>query len=327
MYRRGDPAMVWTDNQPEPKRRRGHYLVRVLAAAVNPFDYKLLDMAPMRISRRNTPVGMELAGYVEHAPPGANHAVGDLVFAHNPKEGALAELVNVPTQTTSAIPHGMKPSVATATPHAGTTALRGLEDYAGAERALIIGASGGVGTFAVQIAKALSIGHVTAVCSKRNTELVTSLGADTILAYDTPGFALPNDACPAGSIDVVLDCVTSKHTLDYEHTARATLRPGGTYIATESPRTSDLIRAAITQNTPLRIERRHYRHLITQATGHDLYRLGAWLTDGQLRPVIADTVVFSDDNCRAAFDQLRTQRTIGKIVITMPGPTNPGASL
>ena len=313
-----DRTMVWRDNAPQPQPRRGHYLIRVITAGLNPFDEKLLAVAPMRRMRRHTPVGMELVGRIEHAPAGARLAAGDLVMAHTPRTGALAELVNTPTSSVVALPDGIDPIAAAALAHAGATALAGLADFAGTPRALIIGASGGVGTLAIQIAKTLEIGHVTTVTSAANTELAIELGTDTAIAYDDPDFALPNAACPPESLDVILDCATSSDgAVDYEPTARRCLQPGGTYVATESSRGSDLLRAIVSQSTPLQIERRGYRLLIANATTADLQHLSAWLDDGSVVPRIAATVPFAETELRAAYAQIGTRRTVGKLVVTV----------
>lgn len=315
-----DRTMVWRDDAPGPEPRRGHYLIRVIAVGLNPFDEKLLDVAPMRRMRRHTAVGMELVGRIEHAPAGAELNVGDLVMAHTPRTGALAELVNTPMASVAALPDGVDPIAAAALPHAGVTALAGLADFAGMSRALIIGASGGVGTLAIQIAKTLDIKHVTTITSTANTDLATELGAHTAIAYDAPDFALPNNACPAGSLDVILDCATSSDgTVDYEPTARPCLRPDGTYVATESSRGSDLLRAVVSQNSPLQVERRGYRLLIADATAADLQRLSGWLAAGSVVPRIAATVPFAETELRAAYDRIRTRRTVGKLVATVEG--------
>ena len=117
-----------------------------------------------------------------------------------------------------------------------------------------------------------------------------------------------------------MDCATSSDgTVDYEPTARPCLRPDGTYVATESSRGSDLLRAIVAQNTPLQVGRRRYRLLIANATAEDLERLGGWLAAGSVVPRIAATVPFAETELRAVYDRIRTRRTVGKLVVTVEG--------
>jgi NADPH:quinone reductase-like Zn-dependent oxidoreductase len=179
----------------DPEVGKNALLVRVRAAAVNPADWHFMRGDPylMRLQaglrRPKTRVlGCDLAGQVE--------AVGEEVTTLRPGDevfgctfmrgfGAFAERVRVAEDLLAPKPAGLPFEHASAVPTAALTALQGLRDHGGTEsghRVLIIGASGGVGTFAVQIAKA-SGAEVTGVCSSRNLDLVRSLGADEVIDY------------------------------------------------------------------------------------------------------------------------------------------------
>jgi NADPH:quinone reductase-like Zn-dependent oxidoreductase len=175
-------------------------LVRVRATSVNPADWHMLRGDPY-VARldmglrapKHSLMGCDLAGQVE--------AVGRDVTAFKPGDevfgcsfmrgfGAFAELVAVPADVCDQKPAGLTFEQAAAVPIAALTALQGLRDHgriASGQRALIIGASGGVGTFAVQIAKALGA-DVTGVCSGANVELVRGLGADEVIDYTVADF-------------------------------------------------------------------------------------------------------------------------------------------
>jgi NADPH:quinone reductase-like Zn-dependent oxidoreductase len=177
-------------------------LVRVHAAAVNPADWHLIRGEPYvaRLSfglrgPKDPVPGCELAGRVE--------AVGNAVTAFRPGDevygspfmrglGAFAEYASVPRDVLAPKPANLSFEEAAAVPMGGLTALQGLRDHgrvAAGHRVLIVGASGGVGTFAVQIAKSLGA-EVTGICSTRNVDTVRSLGADHVIDYTREDFAL-----------------------------------------------------------------------------------------------------------------------------------------
>jgi NADPH:quinone reductase-like Zn-dependent oxidoreductase len=172
-------------------------LVRVHAAAANPYDWHFIRgepyfmrlMSGVRAPKRNA-LGVDFSGVVED--------VGREVTAFKPsdevygmRDGAFAEYLCAPASEIALKPKSLGFDLAAAVPLAGLTALQGLRDSGQVQRGqrvLIIGASGGVGTFAVQIAKDLGA-HVTGVCSTRNLDVVRSLGADEVIDYTRQDFA------------------------------------------------------------------------------------------------------------------------------------------
>lgn len=207
----GGPENIEYADQPDPVARAGEALVRVHASSVNPVDWKMArGEFPFNLMRPKLPFvpGFDLAGEVVTAS--GDFPVGRRVWARHPSmsAGASAELVAVPASALATMPEAMGYPEAAAIPLAGMTALQSLRDQArlpmsGAEgyRVLVVGASGGVGHFAVQIARAAGA-HVTGLCSGRNAALVTSLGAQEVVDYTTG--AAPN---AGGDFDVILDCV------------------------------------------------------------------------------------------------------------------------
>lgn len=182
----------------EPHVADGEVLVEVYAASINPADWHLIRGVPA-IARLS--VGLRRPGFTV---PGSDFAgriaavgrdvttlqVGDEVFGTSFMHGfgAFAERVSVPESLVARKPTGVSYGAAAAIPLAASTALQGLRDHGGlqaGQRVLIIGASGGVGTFAVQLAKSIGA-HVTGVCSAKNADMTRSLGADHIIDYTSP---------------------------------------------------------------------------------------------------------------------------------------------
>jgi NADPH:quinone reductase-like Zn-dependent oxidoreductase len=196
-------------------------------------------------------------------------------------------------------------------PIAGVTALQGLRDRGklkAGQKVLINGASGGVGTFAVQIAKAMGA-EVTAVCSTRNLELVRSLGADKVVDYTQQDFTKTSER-----YDVILDNV-SNHTLaEY----RSILKEDGKLVIVGSISRSPWfgmltlpVKAAIVSN----FVDQQLGMFIANINPKDLEALNGMMSDGRVRPVIDRQFKF--DDIAAAIAYLETGRARGKVVVTL----------
>jgi NADPH:quinone reductase-like Zn-dependent oxidoreductase len=194
----GRPQELKLEEVARPSVGAGDVLVRVHAAAVNAYDVHFLHGSPYLIrmsagigTPHDSRLGMDFAGTVEAVGKNVKRfKVGDAVFGLS--RGAFAQYVAVAEDDSIALkPAAASFEEAAAVPMAGVTALQGLRDegqlHAG-EKVLINGASGGVGTFAVQIAKSLGA-EVTAVCSTAHVQLVRSLGADHVIDYAREDFA------------------------------------------------------------------------------------------------------------------------------------------
>jgi NADPH:quinone reductase-like Zn-dependent oxidoreductase len=198
--RYGSPDVLRVDDVPTPVPGHREVLVRVKAASVNARDWhvmrgeprlaRLLDSATFgRAAPRVRIRGTDFAGTVESVGEGVTRwRPGDDVFGES--GAAIAQYVAASEGVVATMPAGLRSEQAAAIPLAANTALvclRAGQVEAG-QSVLINGASGGVGTFAVQLAKSMGV-HLTAVCSARNAELVRSLGADAVVDYGSEDFS------------------------------------------------------------------------------------------------------------------------------------------
>jgi NADPH:quinone reductase-like Zn-dependent oxidoreductase len=225
----GQPEVIQLEDHPTPTPGDDEVLVRIRAASVNPMDYHFIGgtmiMRLMTGLRRPKPTrpGVDLAGEVEAIGRSVTRfRVGDAVFGV--ARGAFAEYACAKERQLALKPANATFEHAAAVPVAGLTALQALRDKGGiqaGQKVLINGAAGGVGTFAVQIAKAFGA-EVTAVCSTKGVELVRSLGADHVIDYSRDDFTR-SDA----KYDLLADCAGNRSLWE----CRRVMTPKGTIVA------------------------------------------------------------------------------------------------
>lgn len=193
----GDSSVLSIREKPKPLLEPGRVIVKVHAASLNPLDWRLMRADPFLIRmymglfkpKVNT-LGADFSGVVDSVASDVSGVeVGDAVFGIMTPEvvGTLSEYIAIPATGVVKKPDTFSHQQASALGVTGLTAFEGIHDYRkpkAGERVLINGASGGIGTFAVQMAKALQA-EVTAVCSGRNEDLVRELGADEVIDYQT----------------------------------------------------------------------------------------------------------------------------------------------
>jgi NADPH:quinone reductase-like Zn-dependent oxidoreductase len=312
----GPPEVLKVEDVPKPTPRSDQVLVKVRAVAVNPLDWHFMRGEPYflresnGIGAPNQPrLGADFAGTVE--------TVGDKVTAFKPgdavygsRRGAFAEYMLMKDGLVLK-PDNLSFEQAAAVPVAAVTALQGLRDRGklqAGQKVLINGASGGVGTFAVQIAKAMGA-EVTAVCSTRNIELVRSLGADHVVDYTQQDFTKTQER-----YDVILENV-SNHTLE-EY--RAILKDDGKLVIVGSISRSPWfgmvalpIKAAIWSN----FVDQQLGMFLADINNKDLEALNVMMSDGRVRPVIDRQFRFPD--VAGAITYLETGRARGKVVVTL----------
>lgn len=226
----GSPDVLELANVEKPTPTDDEVLVKIKAASVNPLDWHYMRGSPYIIrleagigAPKDFRVGVDFAGTVESVGNNVTgFKPGDKVFGG--RTGAFAEYITVgETRALAAIPEGISFAGAAAVPIAASTALQALRDIgkvAPGDRVLINGASGGVGTYAVQIAKQMGA-EVTGVCSTRNVDMVRQLGADHVIDYKTTNYTEQDVV-----YDVIIDNVGNHPLLANKHV----LADDGVYV-------------------------------------------------------------------------------------------------
>lgn len=275
---------------PVPAVRSGEVLVRVVAASVNALDWHYTTGLPMfaratiglRRPQRKVP-GADVAGTVVAVGRDVcRWRAGDEVFGQV-EGGGFAEYVAAPADWLVRRPDGIDAKDAATLGVAAETALQGLRDWGGlrpGQRVLINGASGGVGTFAVQLAKVLGAGHVTAVCSTPNLETARRLGADEVVDY-----TVEDHAATSERYDLFFD---NAGTWGLGR-CRRVLTPGGTYVMVTAPKSTwlrPLPRMMATPAAFLFSGRRAVSGRTAQRSPSDLEQLRDLVSGGALRPVL-----------------------------------------
>ena len=313
----GPPEVLEYTDVGRPVVGDGDVLVGVRAASVHPGDYFVMTGVPsivrlafgLRRPRHPIP-GRDLAGVVAAVGKDvADLQPGDEVFGWS-TTGTLAEYASVPADQLVRTPAKICAGQAAAVPTSGLTALQALRDIAHVQpgqAVLITGASGGVGTFAVQIAKALGA-EVTGVCSTRNMELVRSVGADHVIDYTRTDFTRTGLR-----YDVIFDSVEAQSLSE----VRRALTPTGTLIPNSG-------RGGLWVGPLGRIVKARARSLFTRQTlrpftsvgkRQDLLDLAELLEAAQLAPVIDRTYPLSE--AAEALRYVGAGHTRGKVVVTV----------
>lgn len=231
----GGPEVLRLETVEKPRPKAHELLVEVMANSANPADWHIIRGKPifarltMGVFRPKQRIpGADFAGVVVDAGEQVRRfQIGDRVFGETLEGGAFAEYTCVPESVCATMPPQTGFAEMAGVPIAGLTALQAIVTHGKlqkGETVLINGSSGGVGHFAVQIAKAYG-GHVTAVCSSRNASFVTALGADRVIAYDEGGMADVDR-----SFDLVLDTHGNLTYTDYRRWGKRGVMVGFTTV-------------------------------------------------------------------------------------------------
>ena len=290
-YRYGTPEVLEQRRLPVPAPGPGEVLVRVRAASLNMYDWHMTTGMPRMaraiagVRRPKNPVpGADVAGMVEAVGADVTRfAVGDEVMG-DIGSGSFAEYAIGAERHLVHKPAGVSFEEAAAVPLAGLTALQGLRDRGGltaGQRVTINGASGGVGTLAVMIAKALGA-EVTAVCSTTKMEMVRSLGADSVIDYTTDDYT---------------ELVHHQHVLfdnagnrGWRQTSRV-LAAGGVNVTITGPKHGWFgpMRELLVRKVQSLRSGKRFTNLTAAITTDDLETLATMLASGAIRPVIERT--------------------------------------
>ncbi|MEP0885944.1 NAD(P)-dependent alcohol dehydrogenase [Trichocoleus sp. ST-U3] len=300
-------VLHYTDIE-QPRIKPEQMLVKVQASSVNPVDWKIRSGQLQLLTGYNFPLvlGFDVAGTVVEVGAGVTRfKAGDEIYAYldSIPGGAYAEYAAVSERAACLLPNNMTYEQAAAVPLAATTALQSLRDLGliqSGHQVLINGSSGGVGTFAVQIAKALGA-EVTAVSSTKNLELMTSLGADYVIDYTNTDITQNTR-----QYDIILDAV-GKQSFS---SCQAILKPNGIYVNT-LPMPDTLVQGCLTFFLP----GKKAKVVIAQSNSKDLGFLKELIEAGKMRSLIQQTYPLSE--VATAHTTSEQGRVVGKLVITM----------
>ena len=316
-----------TSQPPPPPPTSTQVQVRVHAASNSPHDWKALRGHLKLLTSLHFPhvPGCELAGVVVAVGSAVRRLkVGDAVIAwNNELAGAYAELVNVPEAITSLKPNSVEFTEAAMLPLAAQSALGALESarLVRGEKVVVIGASGGVGSYAVSIAKLMGASRVVAVASSKNAEYVKSLGADQVVDYSSTKLS----EALAKEFDVVLDCVGGEQQWDE---ARRVLNKRGRFVTIVGNDPSHYITVAFVFRSISHILYRKLATLLLSANpcinyliapSHKLQdRVVQWVECGELRNIRLEKVFeFDEQGATRMYTHVESGRTVGKVVMQM----------
>lgn len=295
-------------------------LLKVKAVSINPVDWHLMRGTPYLIrlqsglvKPKNGSFGLDMAGVVESVGKNVSEfKVGDEVFGES--RGALSEFAVISKENLVVKPTNLSFEAAAAVPMAGFTALQALRDKGriqAGQKVLIVGASGGVGTFAVQIAKSYGT-EVTGVCSSRNVEMVKTIGADHVIDYTSENFWESNE-----KFDLIVQTAGNYSLAQF----RKVLSPKGTLVlAGDSSGTKavfgmgfiiGMLKTAVISL----LSNQRIPAFLAQRSKADLIVLKKLIEDGKLTPVIDKRFLMAQIADAVRYSE--TGHARGKIVITM----------
>jgi len=310
----GPPDVLRLVEVPKPAPKDDEVLIRIRAASINALDWRMVAGKPLFARlftgglRRPkvTRLGVDVSGEVEAIGASVTRfKPGDMVFGAC--RGSFAEYGCAREDKLAMKPAGVSFDDAAATPVAGLTALQALRDVAhikGGQHVLVDGASGGVGTFAVQIARA-SGADVTAVCSTRNVETARSIGADHVIDYTREDFTRSGQR-----YDLILAANAYHSIFDY----RRSLNPDGIYVIAGGGG-AQMLQGMLLGPFLSVIGSKKMRFVMAKVTSSDLDILGELVASGKLAPVIDRRYPLSD--VAEAVRYVLEEHARGKIVITV----------
>ena len=307
-HKYGGPEILGLEDVEKPTVKENHLLINVKANSANPADWHILRGKPLfarltfgLFKPKYQILGADFAGIVEEAGQGVTKfKVGDRVFGEMLNGGAFAEYTCAPETVCGLMPDEADYNEMACVPIAGLTALQALIVHGKlkeGESVLINGSSGGVGHFAVQIAKAYGA-HVTAVCSSRNIDFVKSIGADKTFAYDKKNIHLHKVA-----YDLIVDTNGNLNHADYKRMGKRGVMVGFTNMA---HMISVLLKKGFSK-FPL-------TQFTAEANSEDLNTLSKLIKDGKVKPHIEKIYPYS--KIPEAIGYIESMRTRGKVVMS-----------
>ncbi|MGB7084836.1 MAG: NAD(P)-dependent alcohol dehydrogenase [Phormidesmis sp.] len=309
IYRYGAPDVFQMSEVERPTIQSDQLLVKVFASSINPIEWKMRKGMLTLLTGRSFPLtlGFDVSGEViEVGTQVTRFKPGDLIYAcmNQLTGGAYAEYAAVSEKVAALKPTNMTHEEAAAVPLAGMTALQALRDeskFEPGQKVLINGASGGVGTYAVQIAKMLGASTIVGVCSGKNVELVKNLGADLVIDYTQQDFT-------QGSVkyDIVFDVVGNRSLSE----CKSVLQPQGIYVTTQ-PYPGNYLKSVLS----LIGSTQKYKVILLKSSGSDLEYLKAQIEAGKMRSVIDST--YPLEQMADAHTYAEAEHTVGRNVVAI----------
>jgi NADPH:quinone reductase-like Zn-dependent oxidoreductase len=316
----GPADVISIEEVAKPSPADGQVLVKVRAVSINALDSHVLHGDPYVVMRfaggigspRSASLGVDFAGTVEAVGKGVtDFKPGDEVFGGSGRSAAFAEYVKVYAGAAIAPkPTNVTFEQAAAVPIAALTALQALRDAGhvrAGQKVLVNGASGGVGTFAVQIAKALGA-EVTGVCSTRNVEMAREIGADHVVDYTREDFTQSGER-----YDLILDIAASHSLAEY----RRVLKPDGVYVivgAAGRGRWLGPLAPALKTLVYARFVSEQFLFFVASLNKDDLLLVAELMKAGKVKPVVDRT--YASSEIREAFRYFDEGHARGKVVVT-----------
>jgi NADPH:quinone reductase-like Zn-dependent oxidoreductase len=305
----GRDKLIYTEDFPKPEAKEGEVLIRIKAASVNPVDYKIRE----GLVRSRTPIdfpailGWDFAGFVEETGFSVSRfKKGDEVYAYarRPviKSGTYAEYIAIPESYIALKPKTMSFEQASTIPLVGLTALQSL-NKAGLKQGitlLVLAASGGVGSVAIQLGK-IAGAKVIGLASSKNTEYIKSLGANGAVNYDNEEWVSKFNNTYAEKADIVFDCAGGDTLVK----AYQCVKRGGTIVSITSQADKDLV-------SSLGI---NFLYHFVEPNAVDLEKLSSYIDAGKLKTEIHS--VFALKDTAKAHEQSESRHTRGKIVLSI----------
>ncbi|KAF5240046.1 hypothetical protein FAUST_4630 [Fusarium austroamericanum] len=298
----------------------GHTLVKVAYASVNHLDYKVAEMplASLLFNKPATP-GLDYSGTVISTTL-ENFGAGERVFGRTelPTGGTMAEYVVVGEEGLAAVPDGVSLRDAACVGICGTTNVQYLASaIKPGDKVFINGGSGGVGTFAIQVAKALGCSHITITCSASNSEFCRALGADETIDYKSED-VLTMLKNREEQFDLVYDTIFGNPSLYWQ--SHHYLKPEGSYICVGFPPIFQFIRTLICIKLLPRWlggGKRIFKFQSVVANRQDSEQMAEWIRQGKVKVIVEEGFVLEDAG--RAYASLKGGRSRGKIVVRISG--------
>lgn len=312
----GSPDVLRLEEVEKPVPKVGEILVKIEAAATNPLDWHFMRGTPYFIrlmsglfKPKKKGLGVDIAGTIEAVGENVqNFKIGDEVFGDIFAfgMGGFSEYVLLPEKAVLTKPSNHSFEEVAGMPVAAITALQSIRDKGqlkSGQKILINGSSGGVGTFGVQIARHLGA-EVTAVCSSRNVELVSSLGADKVIDYTQKDFCSGTE-----TYDLIIDNVGNRSISEL----KKALKPGGTCILIGFTSMGKMAKLMMKGKWVSLVSNKKFKDMTAKANREDLEYLALLMRDGKLKTVIDKS--FPLEKTADAIRYLEEGHARGKVII------------